>query len=70
MQTKIELYSDGGDFESKKFKRNYDGVYCVYVFGESLESGGQFCFGAFGSNLASVAVEMFSHLIYNFKDIL
>jgi hypothetical protein len=35
-------------------------------FGGSLESGGRFCVGAFGSNLASVAVKMFSHLIHFF----
>jgi hypothetical protein len=29
------------------------------------ESGGRFCVGAFGRNLASVAVKMFSHLIYS-----
>jgi hypothetical protein len=32
------------------------------AFGVSLESGGRFCVGAFGRNLASVA-PMFSHLI-------
>jgi hypothetical protein len=32
--------------------------------GRSLESGGQFCVGAFGRNLASVVMKMFSHLIY------
>jgi hypothetical protein len=34
------------------------------VFGWSLESGGKFCVGAFGRNLALVAVDIFSHLIY------
>jgi hypothetical protein len=34
------------------------------AFGGSLESGGRFCVGAFGRNLASVAVKIFSHLIY------
>jgi hypothetical protein len=29
-----------------------------------MESGHQFCFDAFGRNLASVALNMFSHLIY------
>jgi hypothetical protein len=29
----------------------------------SLQSGGRFCVGAFGRNLASCAVQMFSHLI-------
>jgi hypothetical protein len=33
----------------------------------SLESGGRFCFGAFGRNVASVAVKMFSLLIYFIK---
>jgi hypothetical protein len=33
------------------------------AFGGSLESGGRFCVDAFGRNLASVAVKMFSHLI-------
>jgi hypothetical protein len=37
------------------------------AFGEILESGGRFCVGAFGRNLASVAVKMFSHLIYFIK---
>jgi hypothetical protein len=31
--------------------------------GGSLESGGLFCVGTFGKNLASVAVKMFSHLV-------
>jgi hypothetical protein len=33
-------------------------------FGGSLESGGWFCVDAFGRNLTSVTVKMFSHLIY------
>jgi hypothetical protein len=33
----------------------------------SLALGGRFCFVAFGRNLASVAVKMFSHLIYFIK---
>jgi hypothetical protein len=37
------------------------------AFGGSLESGGRFCVGAFGRNLASVAVKIFSHLIYLIK---
>jgi hypothetical protein len=35
-----------------------------FAFDGSLESGGRFCVGAFGRNLASVAVKMFAHLIY------
>jgi hypothetical protein len=31
------------------------------VFGRSLELGSQFCVGAFGRNLASVAMKIFSH---------
>jgi hypothetical protein len=38
------------------------------AFGESLESDGLFCVGAFGRNVASVAVKIFSHLIY-FKNL-
>jgi hypothetical protein len=37
------------------------------AFGGSLESGGRFCVGAFGRNLASVAVKMFSHSMYFMK---
>jgi hypothetical protein len=37
------------------------------AFGGSLESGGRFCVGAFGRNLASVAVKMFSRLMYFLK---
>jgi hypothetical protein len=36
----------------------------VYVW---RESGGRFCVGAFGKNLTSVAVKMFSRLIYFIK---
>jgi hypothetical protein len=37
------------------------------VFGGSLESGFWFCVAAFDRNLASVAVKVFSHLIYFIK---
>jgi hypothetical protein len=33
------------------------------AFGGCLESGGRFCVGAFGRNLASVAVKMSPHFI-------
>jgi hypothetical protein len=33
-------------------------------FGGSLELSGRFCVGAFGRNLALLAVKMFSHFIY------
>jgi hypothetical protein len=32
-----------------------------------MESGGRFCVGAFGRNLASVTVKIFSHSIYLLK---
>jgi hypothetical protein len=70
MQKKSKLGSDDGDSGSKKCERGYGGAYSelwrslrlARVCG--LESGGRFCVGAFGRNLASVAVKMFSHLIY------
>jgi hypothetical protein len=34
------------------------------AFSGSLESGGWFCVVAFGTNMASVDVKMFSRLIY------
>jgi hypothetical protein len=37
------------------------------AFGGSLELGGRFCVGAFGRNLASVAVKTFPHTIYFIK---
>jgi hypothetical protein len=68
MWKKLKLNSDSGDSGSKKCKRGYGGAYggglTVSVFGGSVESssGGRFCVGAFGRNLASAAVKMFSHL--------
>jgi hypothetical protein len=41
----------------------------VSAFGGSLKSGGRFCIGAFGRNLASVAVKMFSHFINFIKKV-
>jgi hypothetical protein len=61
---KLQLSSDGGDYGSGKCKRDYGACLEESAFSESLESGGLLCVGAFGSNLASVAVKMFSHLIY------
>jgi hypothetical protein len=70
MRKKLKLISDGGNFGSKKCKRGYGGAYggvwrslgLVGVW--SLESGDRFYVGMFGRNLASVAVKIFSHLIY------
>jgi hypothetical protein len=62
---KLKLSSDGGDSGNKKCSR---GCGCAYGgVWRSLESGGRFCVGAFGRSLASVAVKMFSHLIYFIK---
>jgi hypothetical protein len=65
---KIQLGSDGRDSGSKKCKRGYRGAcgrgLAESAFGGSLESGGRFCVGVFGRNLARVAVKMVPHLIY------
>jgi hypothetical protein len=39
-----------------------------YAFGGSLESGSRFCLYASGISLASIALKMFSHLIFLYKD--
>jgi hypothetical protein len=70
MWKKLKLFSDGG---SKKCKRGYGGDYggvwrSLRLAGiGSLVSGGLFYVGAFGRNLASVTVKMFSHSIYIIK---
>jgi hypothetical protein len=61
----VKLCSDGSDSGSKKCKRVCGGAYggvrqSVCLTG--VESGGRFCVGTFGRNVASVAVKMFSHL--------
>jgi hypothetical protein len=60
---KLKLSYGGGDSGSKKWWRLW---WCQAesAFSGSLESGGRFCVGAFGRNPASIAVKMFSHLIY------
>jgi hypothetical protein len=62
---KMKLSYDGGDSGGKKCKRFYDGAYGAVW--RTMESGSLFCVGASGRNLASVGVEMFSHLIYFLK---
>jgi hypothetical protein len=71
----LKLSSDGGDSHRKKCKQDHGGAYggfwrnlCLEEVW-SLESGGRFCVDACSSNVASVAVKMFSYLIY-FKEIL
>jgi hypothetical protein len=44
--------------------RNANEALVGSAFGGGLESGGRFCVGAFGRNLASVAVKMFSYLVH------
>jgi hypothetical protein len=70
MRKRLKLSSDRGDFGSGKCNGGaYGGVWRSLRLAEfwSLESGGCFCIGAFGRNLASVAVKVFSHLIYFIK---
>jgi hypothetical protein len=73
MRKKLKFSSDGGDSGNNKCKRNYDGAYggvwrSVRLAGFwGLESDGRFCVGAFGRNLASVAVKMFSRSIHFIK---
>jgi hypothetical protein len=69
-RNKLKLSSDGGDCGSKRWKRDYGGAYggvwrSLRLAGVwSLKSVGKFFFNdAFGRNLASVAVKMFSRLI-------
>jgi hypothetical protein len=56
---KFKLNFCDGDSGTKKCIRGYGGL-----FGGSLESGGRIFVGAFGRNLALVAMNMFSRLIY------
>jgi hypothetical protein len=58
---KIKFISDGGDSGSKKYKRGYGGVWR-----KSSQAVG-FVLVRFGRNLVSVAVKMFSDLIYFMK---
>jgi hypothetical protein len=60
MRKILKVIFDGGDYGSKNANEAVVGS----AFCGSLESGGRFCVGAFGRNLVSVAVKMFSHLIY------
>jgi hypothetical protein len=67
MRKELKLRSDCGDSGSKKCKRGDDGANGGVW--RSLRLAGvcsQFCVSAFGRNLPSVAVKMFSHLIYFF----
>jgi hypothetical protein len=63
---KMEISPDGGVCGSKECKWGCGGVWWSLRFVEvwCLESGGRFYVGTFGRNPTSVAVTMFSHLIY------
>jgi hypothetical protein len=69
----LKLSSGGGDSGREKCKLGYGGAYGGVWWNLPLagvgilESGGRFSVGAFGRNLASVAVKMFSHIIYSRK---
>jgi hypothetical protein len=66
----LKLDSDGDDSGRKKCKRGYGSAYggiwrSLRLAGNwSLESGGQFYCAAFPKNLPSLAVKVFSCLIY------
>jgi hypothetical protein len=66
---KLKLSSDGCDSGRKKYKLGYGSVWrSLSLAGVwSLESRVLFCVGAFRRNLTSVAVKMFSQLIYFIK---
>jgi hypothetical protein len=72
-EEKIEIKFRGGNSDSKKRKRGYGGAnggvwWSLRLAGNrNLESGSRFCVCAFGRNLASAAVKMFSRLIYFIK---
>jgi hypothetical protein len=67
MPKQLKLSSDGEDSGSKKCKRGYGGAYGGAWRSLSLagvwSQGIGFLLCAFGRNLASVTVKMFSHLI-------
>jgi hypothetical protein len=73
MRKKLQSSSDSGDSGSKKWKRSYGGAYGAvwqslrFARVWSLKSGSRFCVSAFGRNLASVAVKIFTHFIYFIK---
>jgi hypothetical protein len=62
---KIKLSSDGGDFGSKKCKLGYGGACGGFWRETALESGGRFCVSAIDRIPASVAVNVFLHVIYS-----
>jgi hypothetical protein len=63
----IQFSSYGGDIGSKNRRQGYGGAYCVSAFGESLKLNGWFCTAAIGRNQVSIALKIFSHLIYFIK---
>jgi hypothetical protein len=62
----LKLSSGGGEFGSKNTNNTMGGL-AESLFAMGMESDGRVCGGAFGRNLASVVVKMFSHLIYFLK---
>jgi hypothetical protein len=63
---KQKLSSDGGNSDNKNANEAMMGS--MVGCGRLLESGGRFCVGASGTNLASVPLNMFSRLIYFIKN--
>jgi hypothetical protein len=58
MRKKLKLSSESGGSGSEKCIRRYGGAYGGVWRSLFLVSGGRFCVGAFGRNLASVAVKI------------
>jgi hypothetical protein len=65
MRNKLKLSSDGGDFGSKKCKLGYGGACGGFWRETAMESGGRFCVDAIDRIPASVAVNVFLHVIYS-----
>jgi hypothetical protein len=69
MWEKLKLIYDGGDSGNKKCKQGSVGAHCrvwrsLRLAGVwNLVTGSRFCVCAIGSNLVSLTVKMFSHLI-------
>jgi hypothetical protein len=67
MRKNVKSSSDGGDYGIKKYKRSYGGAYggCVGIcVWREYGVRRSVYVGAFGTNLASFAVKMFSLFTY------
>jgi hypothetical protein len=64
MRKEFNVSSDSGDSGNKNTNMAVVALMVGSDEGWSVKLGGRFCFSAFGRNLASVTVKLFSHLIY------